>query len=271
MSRAKRTPLSAQDKTQWREKVREECMQRVKQHRQSVLWRMRQEGKGVQEADVQSVLAGIIADVSCSSQSPPEAASSAAGVGAPAAMQHDEDDWLEQPSTPLPANAQPSSWLSRRELPGGNIMDEAFRLDEAEYLKLMSEMEQSFLAALLQDEAAFLTRLEAEDARDLDSLVAMHEEMPCSSDGVQCPICCRHCLVERNGVVLCPSGDLRLDLRNESLSLEHVRQLLADVLGSHSLQGCPGRPSFGMDSLILGAPPALVMRCSSCSSVQVVV
>lgn len=42
MSRAKRTPLSAQDKTQWREKVREECMQRVKQHRQSVLWRMRQ-------------------------------------------------------------------------------------------------------------------------------------------------------------------------------------------------------------------------------------
>ena len=42
MSRAKRTPLSGQDKTRWREKVREECMQRVKQHRRSVLWRMRQ-------------------------------------------------------------------------------------------------------------------------------------------------------------------------------------------------------------------------------------
>ena len=64
-----------------------------------------------------------------------------------------------------------------RELPGGNIMDEAFRLDEAEYLKLMSEMEQSFLAALLQDEAAFLTRLEAEDARDLDSLVSHRMHM----------------------------------------------------------------------------------------------
>ena len=50
-------------------------------------------------------------------------------------------------------------------------MDEAFQLDEAEYLKLMSEMEQSFLDALLQDEAAVLSRLEAEDARDLDSLV----------------------------------------------------------------------------------------------------
>ena len=63
---------------------------------------------------MQSVLAGIIADVSCSSQSPPEAAPAAAGAGDPAAMQHDEDDWLGQPSTPLPANAQPSAWLSRR-------------------------------------------------------------------------------------------------------------------------------------------------------------
>lgn len=42
MSRARRTPLSAQDKSKWREKVREECMQRVSQHRQDVLWRMRQ-------------------------------------------------------------------------------------------------------------------------------------------------------------------------------------------------------------------------------------
>ena len=56
-------------------------------------------------------------------------------------------------------------------------MDEAFQLDDAEYLKLMSEMEQSFLAALLQDEAAFLTRLEAEDARDLDSLVSHRAHM----------------------------------------------------------------------------------------------
>ena len=62
---------------------------------------------------MQSVLAGIIADVSCSSQSPPEAAPSAAGA-AGSAMQHDEDDWLRQPSMPLPANAQPSAWLSRR-------------------------------------------------------------------------------------------------------------------------------------------------------------
>lgn len=42
MSRAKRTPLSAPDRSRWRDTVREECLQRVKQHRQDVLWRMRQ-------------------------------------------------------------------------------------------------------------------------------------------------------------------------------------------------------------------------------------
>ena len=64
----------------------------------------------------------------------------------------------------------------------------------------------------------------------------MHEEMPCSSDGVQCPVCCRHCLVERNGVILCPSGDLRLDLRKESLSLEHVRCALGCIQYHTALQ-----------------------------------
>ena len=38
----KRTPLTAQDKAQWRDKVREECLQRTKEHRQNMLWRLRQ-------------------------------------------------------------------------------------------------------------------------------------------------------------------------------------------------------------------------------------
>lgn len=51
----------------------------------------------------------------------------------------------------------------------------------------------------------------------------MHEEAQGCSHGVQCPICRNGELVDRNGVVLCPSGDLRLDLRQEGLSLDHVR------------------------------------------------
>ena len=53
--------------------------------------------------------------------------------------------------------------------------------------------------------------------------MALHEERPSSSGGVQCPICRSNDLAERNGVVLCPAGDLRLDLRHEGLTLDHVR------------------------------------------------
>lgn len=47
-------------------------------------------------------------------------------------------------------------------------MDAALQLGEAEYVQLMADMEQSFLDAMLQDEAAFLSQLEAQD---IDSLV----------------------------------------------------------------------------------------------------
>lgn len=64
-----------------------------------------------------------------------------------------------------------SIWLPCRAMPTCNIMEEAFELDEAEYMRLMAEMEQSFLDEQLRDEAAFLLQLEAEDAQDLHSLV----------------------------------------------------------------------------------------------------
>lgn len=44
-----------------------------------------------------------------------------------------------------------------------------------------------------------------------------------SSGRVLCPICRSASLAELNGVVFCPSGDLRLDLRVESLHMDDVR------------------------------------------------
>ncbi len=48
-------------------------------------------------------------------------------------------------------------------------MDAAQQLDESDYMQLMADMEQSFLDAMLQDEAAFLSQLEAQD---IDGLVS---------------------------------------------------------------------------------------------------
>ena len=63
-----------------------------------------------------------------------------------------------------------------RAMPRANIMDGAHELDESEYLRLMADMEQSFLDAMMADEAVFLSQMQADDARELDSLVGT----PCS-------------------------------------------------------------------------------------------
>ena len=51
---------------------------------------------------------------------------------------------------------------------------------------------------------------------------AQMEQLETGSRGVPCPICRVGMLTEHAGVVLCPRGDLRLDLRMEGLTLEDV-------------------------------------------------
>ena len=57
-------------------------------------------------------------------------------------------------------------------------MDAAAQLGELDYMQLMADMEQSFLDAMLQDEAAFLSQLEAQE---VDSLVSPLPTMAAAS------------------------------------------------------------------------------------------
>ncbi len=60
----------------------------------------------------------------------------------------------------------------------------------------------------------------------------------------------------------------------EALDTEVIpacRQRLAAAFEGHGQQGCPERPSFSMESLAPGASPTLIMRCSGCACVHVIV
>lgn len=54
-------------------------------------------------------------------------------------------------------------------MPRGNIVDAAEQLGELDYMQLMADMEQSFMDSMLQDEAAFLSQLEAQEVASLVS------------------------------------------------------------------------------------------------------
>ena len=52
----------------------------------------------------------------------------------------------------------------------------------------------------------------------------------CPADAVICPVCCKANLAELQGIIACPRGDVRLDLRTEQLNLQDLRHRLASVL-----------------------------------------
>lgn len=56
--------------------------------------------------------------------------------------------------------------------------------------------------------------------------VDLHAGEAGTSGRIRCPVCRNGCLADRNGVLLCSSCALRMDLRSEGLSLEDVRRVM---------------------------------------------
>ncbi|EIE23181.1 hypothetical protein COCSUDRAFT_66205 [Coccomyxa subellipsoidea C-169] len=259
----RRSAKALADRAQWRSRVRSECMQRVKDQRADLLWRLRQEGGGGNpQVDVKLVLADIIADVSTADvvHCNPAAGEEPAAAAAPEDSLMDDDftDTAPQPGKPVP-----------------NILDGAFGLGAAEYEELMRSLEESLFEDMRRDEAAFLAEHERWESAaadsDLSMLVDLHAEGPSTSGRIPCPVCRNGHLMEHNGVVLCSGCDLRMDLRVEGLTLDDIRQRLANVLDGHALQGCHRQPRFVLDTALMGDAPSLLMQCEACSSLHVVV
>ena len=98
-----------------------------------------------------------------------------------------------------------------------------------------------------------------------------------ASQPVLCPFCRQASLVQHHGVILCPRGDLRLDVALEGLGLEDLRQRLAAALDAHAARGCGAAPEFGLQAAAAGGPPGadgggalLCMACRQCGCFEVV-
>ncbi|BDA50160.1 hypothetical protein COCOBI_15-2880 [Coccomyxa sp. Obi] len=265
----RRSAKALTDPALWRSRVRSECLQRVKDQRAGLLWRLRQgvEG-GNAEANVKLVLADIIADVSCTdTAAPADLAARETDAAAPGDVLMDED---------FPDAVRGSGIrAAKASRPVRNIMDGAFGLAPGEYEELMRSMEESLFEDMRRDEAASLAEQERWEAAaaeaEVSMLVDLHAEEASTSGRTACPICCEGHLTQHNGVVLCSRGDLRMDLRVEGLTLEDVRQRLANVLDAHALQNCQGQPRFVLDTALMSNAPSLLMTCDACGALHVII
>lgn len=156
----------------------------------------------------------------------------------------------------------------------------------------MADLEASLAmeADLLREEAEFLERIEQQE---LEEYVAAHQIMTGddisnkrnrgdsgggispitllssphhnNNNKVMCPVCQQRHLVQTDrGVILCPSGDLRLDVSIEGLSLEHLRSKLEEVWAGHGRGGCQNAPQFGVRGEML------FMSCQQCNAFEMI-
>jgi len=159
----------------------------------------------------------------------------------------------------------------------------------------MADLEASLAleADLLREEADFLEKIEQQE---LEEYVAAHQMMTDDDnsnnrergggDGgggggvvspptllspsrhnskVLCPVCQqRHLSQTDRGVILCPSGDLRLDVSMEGLTLEHLRAKLEEAWTGHGRGGCQNTPQFGVRGGML------FMSCQQCNAFEMI-
>lgn len=237
----------------WKEKLKEVCMQRVRQERYQLLWKIRNGGQPPSMSTVHnskevvaSAFGCIVADelnkvkqTSLNGQGP--------HVDRPNDEASGECDMLWQYDTmalPLPAE-----------------------LADEDYEELMLVMERALyddLQAELQiQEVKLLEEYEASRAIEDESLSELFEHWQgLQEGGVLCPLCKARRLQQNKQVITCGCGKFRLDTQDDQVGLEFLQQRLADVHQEHRDSGCHAQPSFSLEDRFGMA--ALYMTCSIC-------
>eukprot|EP00798_Chlamydomonas_sp_ICE-L_P027150 gene27150-2383_t len=141
----------------------------------------------------------------------------------------------------------------------------------AAYLALEEELYSSLIAAELENIEAEAERGVQQLVEDFETLTLPHpgrEGGDCESN-VLCPVCGRDYLVLLHGTVACPSERWQLDVRTESISLEHLRDRLAEAYNVHTASCTSGRLQFRIQEQF--GSTNLTATCDSCGLLHIVV
>lgn len=89
------------------------------------------------------------------------------------------------------------------------------------------------------------------------------------NDKVWCPICKQGELLEAYHLIYCTSCGLRLDLENDKVNLDFLKERLGEVHIEHLERGCKATPRFCMETVF--DLTALYIQCQTCDTFEVVI
>jgi len=117
--------------------------------------------------------------------------------------------------------------------------------------------------------------LEALDEEDAYLAQAVYDHMQLNDNGVAenakfwCPVCKQGELRDTHNLIYCTLCKLRLDLGEDKITLEFLRERLASAHTEHFDRGCKSAPKFCLQTMF--GLTALYMQCEECSTFDIVV
>ncbi|CAM6095918.1 unnamed protein product [Calypogeia fissa] len=244
-------------KPQWKDKLKEICLQRVRKERSKLLWDIRLTNKHASATShndsVGSAFELIVADEL-------QKVKYQNGVVQEPELKDGQVQGMEQ------KDGHDMIW--EHETP-----DAPTELGDEEYEALMLAMEHALyedMHAELEDrDAALVEEYETVHSLEDESLAAVVEHWQEHEEGgLLCPLCRTRRLQQSQRSIFCGCGRFQLDTQHEQVGLEFLQRRLAEVLQEHIDSGCRGQGTFSIQRRFgIGA---LYMQCSVCDCFQLV-
>lgn len=246
--------MSFNNYPRWKDKLRENCYKRVRADRTRLLWKMRLPDSNGHSLRNEELIKSTFQDIV-------------------------SDELRKIKETPMrscsgPLNPDPET--------SDDILWEYDGLDGAcqgECEEILLEMQKIFYEDLNSEQIGkdlLFAEPDSykvwEDEEDEYLARAVFENMQLNNDMVQkevwCPICKRGELQQNRHLIFCTLCELKLNRGNE-VTLEFLRDRLAEVHGQHLDRGCRLRPKFCIQSKF--GMTALYMECQGCNTFEIVI
>ncbi|PWZ16228.1 hypothetical protein Zm00014a_007568 [Zea mays] len=221
------------------QQLRTNCLRRVRKDRNDLLWKIRKQGlPGNVMEKVRSAVRSVISD---------------------------EVEKLKQSNTGNEDQEMDVIW----EYQGLHAAKPA----EIESEDILLEMERLVCEDIREE--VIRKQLEALDEEDayLAQSVLDHMQLndieAAETAKLWCPVCKQGDLRETRNLIYCTLCNLRLDLGEDKMTLEFLRERLANAHMDHFDRGCKSAPKFCLQTMF--GLTALYIQCAECSTFDIVV
>ncbi|PIK56489.1 hypothetical protein BSL78_06604 [Apostichopus japonicus] len=142
----------------------------------------------------------------------------------------------------------------------------SFGSDEFEEFEEIISLMEDMQAELMVEESALIAEAEHHLKMEQEQVNKSAETLS-ASDDVICPVCRGNHLMLNKGIFFCSCG-LRVDTKQDGLTLQNVKKLLEDAVNEHGGH-CNHVPQFC--PIDMGGGVNLVMGCEKCDVMHIII